>query len=496
MGVIEVKNVVTEFSVNNNNYGGDPTDNTIGIQKAMDEAETDGGGIVYFPPGKYLINGTLKLPNKVKLLGFSGTTFGVLMNEIGTNNFLTHSTLSPATIIRMDSHSDVNMIEPKGLPPDLYGENNNILFQAEIENFIFWGDKENQNSGSCIYLSDLTNNNYATRGHLRFRNLLIYHFKETGFHGGAGHHELYVDEVVSFGNESDGFVLFGQDIKASRIQSAANGGAGIKILGKIDPENPGLSASGAGRFYDVDCWSNEVGIDILDTMNLFFFGLSSNLSNTYGIHIHPSNTENGWSPTQIHVFRGAFDGNRICDLKVSSSEPKSGPSNILLDGCMFRGGEGTPPYLKPDYAIIDDSYDPARNIISNCFIKRTNYTNGIINNIGIYSFRNCYDYDTRRVLDEINVPYIYINGNYTILPTDSYITVGTSSGNRTLTLPKLLATQLGKLFFISKRDVHSFSVTVVPFTGDSILGTTLLTQVFETLMIVNAGVNWYSIKIS
>ena len=287
-----------------------------------------------------------------------------------------------------------------------------------------------------------------------------------------------------------------EDIKASRIQSAANGGAGIKILGKDDPGNPGLSASGAGRFYDVDCWSNEVGINILDTMNYFFFGLSSNLSRTYGIHIHPGNSENSLSPTQIHVFRGPFDGNRICDLKVSSSEPIFGPSNIILDGCMFRGGEGTPPYLKPDYAIIDDSYNPSRNIISNCFIKRTNYTNGIINNIGIYSFRNCYDYDTRRVLDEINLPYIYASNNYFILPTDAYITVGTLTGNRTLELPKLLDTQLGKLFFISKSDAHPYSVNVVPFSGDSIQETTLITQVFETLMIVNAGANWYSIKIS
>lgn len=492
MGIIEVKNVVTDYGVNNINYGGDPTHNTTRIQGALDDAEADGGGIVYFPAGKYLINGTLKLPNRVKLLGFSGTTFGVLQNEIGNPNFLTDPTLSPATVIKMDSESNVNMIEPKGL----YSVENNILFQAEIENFIFWGNKENQKIGSCIYLADLNEDNFATRGHLRFRNLLIYQFKETGFYGGAGHHELYIDEVVSFGNENDGFVLFGQDIKASRIQSAANGGAGIKILGKDDPINPGFSASGAGRFYDVDCWSNDVGIDILDTMNLFFFGLSSNINRKFGIHIHPGNSERSFSPTQIHVFRGTFDGNNICDLKVSSPAPKFGPSNILLDGCMFRGGEGTPPYHKPDYAIIDDSYKPARNIISNCFIKRTNYTNGIINNIGIYSFRNCYDYDTRRVLDEINVPYNYIDADYDLLPSDAYITVGTSTGNRTIKLPILLDSQLGKLFFISKSDAHPYSVNVVPSSGDSIQGTTLITQAFETLMIVNAGANWYSIKIS
>lgn len=493
MGIIEVKNVVTDYSVNNNNFGGDPTDNTTGIQKAMDEAEADGSGIVYFPAGKYLINGTLKLPSKVKLLGFSGSTFGILMNEIGNPNFLTDLTLSPATVIKMNSESNANMIEPKGL----YSVENNILFQAEIENFIFWGNKENQKIGSCIYLADLNDNNYATRGHLRFRNLLIYHFKEMGFYGGAGHHELYIDEVVSFGNENDGFVLFGQDIKASRIQSAANGGAGIKILGKDDPGNPGLSASGAGRFYDIDCWSNEVGIEILDTMNLFFFGLSSNLSRTYGIHIHPGNSKNSWSPTQIHVFRGTFDGNNICDLKVSSPEPKFGPSNILLDGCMFRGGEGTPPYQKPDYAIIDDSYNPARNIISNCFFNKDRYTHGFINNIGIYTFKNNYlENIKRKVLDEINVPYNYIDADYNLLPSDAYITVGTLTGNRTLELPILLDTQLGKLFFISKSDAHPYSVNVVPSSGDSIQGTTLITQAFETLMIVNAGANWYSIKIS
>jgi hypothetical protein len=491
MGTIAVENVI-DYGVDNSG-GGDPTTNTEGIQRALDEAESNGGGIVYFPVGKYLINETLKLPSKVKILGEGGTTFGFLQHEIGTSNFLNF----PSTIIIMDDDSNVSMFEPKGLPPIQYGANNNVLYQAGIENLILFGNKENQTRGDGIHLSDITNNSYSTRGHVRFRNILIYQFYGNGFYGGIGHHELYFDEVVVFGCDSDGCVLYGQDIKANRLQSADNGGTGIKIIGKKDDTKPDLHASGAVRFYDIDCWSNAKGIEIIDTMNVFFYGLGCNL-NTIGVHIHPGLTQDAWSPFQIHFFRANFDANSECDVKVSSSAPNLGSANILFESCLFRGKEVAPPQTPPDYAIVDESYIPARNIVSNCFFRRDLYGIGIINNNGIYAFRNCFDYNSRRVLDEITVPYSYVDYDYTILPTDGYITVGTATGNITITLPKLSDTQVGKVLFLSKVDSHSNSVTIIPdtWTNDIIQGATTINQQFETLMVVNAGAAWYSVKIS
>ena len=61
--------VVTDVS-----FGGKAdavTDNTEAIQKALDKAGEEGGGIVFLPPGKYRVNGTLSIPTGVELKGAS-----------------------------------------------------------------------------------------------------------------------------------------------------------------------------------------------------------------------------------------------------------------------------------------------------------------------------------------------------------------------------------------------------------------------------------------
>lgn len=47
------------------------TDNTSAIQKALDQAAADGGGIVFLPPGKYKVLGNLDVPTGVELKGAS-----------------------------------------------------------------------------------------------------------------------------------------------------------------------------------------------------------------------------------------------------------------------------------------------------------------------------------------------------------------------------------------------------------------------------------------
>jgi uncharacterized protein YjdB len=45
------------------------TDNTVAIQSALDRAATDGGGVVFLPPGKYKVLGHLVIPSGVELKG-------------------------------------------------------------------------------------------------------------------------------------------------------------------------------------------------------------------------------------------------------------------------------------------------------------------------------------------------------------------------------------------------------------------------------------------
>jgi carbohydrate binding protein with CBM6 domain/pectate lyase-like protein/putative Ig domain-containing protein len=49
----------------------DATDNTTAIQNALNQASSDGGGIVFLPPGKYVVSGNLTIPSNVELKGSS-----------------------------------------------------------------------------------------------------------------------------------------------------------------------------------------------------------------------------------------------------------------------------------------------------------------------------------------------------------------------------------------------------------------------------------------
>ncbi len=70
------------------------------------------------------------------------------------------------------------------------------------------------------------------------------------------------------------------------------------------------------------------------------------------------------------------------------------------------------------------------------------------------------------------------------------------SGNRNITLPKIVNTKTGKVYYVSKNDSTSHYVKIVPSPGDSITGVTQINQIHQTLMIIHTGPRWYSIKIS
>ncbi len=355
---------------------------------------------------------------------------------------------------------------------------------SSVENLLLYGNK-----GTCTHCFNGINiNNYPTynnspRGQLRFKNIFIYNFNGTGFNGGINQNELYLDEVIAYGCDEDGIVLNGQDIKANRVQSANNVGRGFLI-----------TKGGAGRFYDIDCWDNAIGIEISDTMCIYFFGFSSNMNN-YGILIHPSSSEtaSAYSPLMLSFYRGVFDENAICDVKVSSENPKYGGSNILFNGCLFRGTPNTPT---ANYAIIDDSYQPARNIISDSFFYSNRYIVGFMNPNGQYKFRDCFDYSTREILDEFSLKEKNTNSNYTIQPTDSFITVGnTDSANVVITVPNPSSVQKGKILYITKLESNSGVVILVSGGTYQVIGDLVLNIQFSTLMLTNFGDKWVSIKI-
>lgn len=82
-----------------------------------------------------------------------------------------------------------------------------------------------------------------------------------------------------------------------------------------------------------------------------------------------------------------------------------------------------------------------------------------------------------------------------MLETDTFIAGTTVNSNIIIRLPSLSKTQLGKILYISKSDSNPYSITIQPITGDNIHGTNTITQIYQTLMLINAGSTWYCIQI-
>jgi hypothetical protein len=61
------------------------TDDTVAIQAALNDASNSGGGTVLFPPGTYIVNNTITIPNKVNIKGSggqSGDTYDYSISKI------------------------------------------------------------------------------------------------------------------------------------------------------------------------------------------------------------------------------------------------------------------------------------------------------------------------------------------------------------------------------------------------------------------------------
>lgn len=496
--------------------GNGSTDDTAAIQAALNTAESYGGGIVFFPPGTYLISATLLLPSKVYMKGVAGTTYNFIDTTTDyntpslpdTKNFF----LKVNTVLRLIDglSTGISMIEPK---------TPNEFCSAGIENMIFDGNKANI-TGSNYYgikIVDAPSPTYygGNRSQAQFRNIIVYHVKGTGFYGGYNQHELFLDWVTAFGCDSDGIVLRGEDIKGTRIASGANAGIGIKLPGS----GSATIASGAGRFIDVDCWSNRIGIEISDTMGYVFFGLVINSNRQGGLYIHSTTPQPpGFSPGNIRIYRGGF-GNNSTDAHNSYSEIKIepnasgfGPFDIALIGCQFHGWEDSaqppPPPKKPKYVIEDSSTYARRCIVTGGFFKMSNYGTGISNKP--QAIRDCFNYEKGDIISDTDVGmhYAWVGATaqspnpltYNIAIGEGFLVVDTQNlRNIEVNLPAIGNISTGRVLYISRGDPYTnFSVTIKAAQGDNINGvqSVSLTGQYQAYMIVHAGSGWFAVKIA
>jgi hypothetical protein len=132
------------YNVTDTEYGatGDgTTDDTAEIQAAIDAASDAGGGLVYFPPGRYVISSTITLKYRVNLAGPAAIPAFDYVNDADV------SLLGSFSTIFLKANSNCVML--------VNDRTNGPIQQADqhwqrstISNLHFWGNCNNQGAGN------------------------------------------------------------------------------------------------------------------------------------------------------------------------------------------------------------------------------------------------------------------------------------------------------------------------------------------------------------
>lgn len=459
-------------------------DDTRAIQMRIDSAYQSGGGIVFLPAGNYLVTKTINLHSKVILKGVGGSTFGGDGFDPGYQPGNFEDSLSCKISLAKGLHVDIIRTDT-------------AFYQSGIEGLALVGNRSGPkdtgvNGCRGIFIPDV-------RGHCRsqakFRNVIILNTKGTGFYDGKNQNEIDVNDVEVMNCGGNGFALKGEDNKITRCGAGGNARSGFQI-----------TSGGAGRYYDVDAWGNEVGFKIQDVMNLFFFGIEANDNRTYGVEIGPGNTSISYTPSVLEFYRGYFSDNSTavsgaCSDVYLYGLPGSdqwGPGHVLFNGCLFLGftNQG-----HPSFPIHDASVNIQRNVVSECSFWANHYVHdGVLEygnsgeNAG-YQFRDCMldDSDGLGVYSTNAMKVVSISdGTFQMTPWDDYVNADASSGDVRITLPAINRVQVGSVFYVSREDNSLNSVVVDGWKGQLIDGrpSVLVGGHLTTLMIVRIGSQW------
>lgn len=461
-------------------------DDTGAIQAHIDSAYENGGGIVFFPAGNYLISSPLRLHARVYLKGAGGSTFGGATFDPG--NWSSHFKDNLSCKITLASGSICNIIQT-----------DSIFYQSGVEDIALVGNSTgptDTNSTGChgIHITDITDPNNATRSQAIFRNVIIYETKGSGFYDGANQHEGDLSYVMVMNCGWNGFTIKGMDCKIEHCGAGVNYDSGFYI-----------STQGADRSYDVDAWSNNVGYELHDCINVFFFSIKANMNRTYGVYIGPGTNSTSYAPSLINFYQGTFVDNSTATssgysdiyLYSNSFSQNYGPTAILFHGCQFRGYQG---YGHTKYPIEDVSVIPRSNVVSDCYFYASQYTTGkIINNNSIYEIRDCVYQDANGlgVYGANTMNFVSKDSSYQMKPYDGQVNASAQTNNVVVTLPDLNEVPVGTIFYVSRADQStSYSLTVAAYTGQTVNGSSsvAVNGYLTTLMITQVGSQWRASK--
>lgn len=473
MGNVQVNsqdNVSFNVRINGGARGDGISDDTDSIQKVLDMAEANGGGIVLLPPGRYRITKPLRLPKKVCIRGTSGTSFKYVDNPE-----LTYFLQEVSSVIILDNDiPGQGMIEPKD-PEDFGG--------SGIENVVLFG---NFKKGMGIKIPDV---NKGTRSHTTFKNVIIHSVGGTGFYGGRNQHELFFDGLISFACGENGIIINGEDIVANRLWAGNNDSTGIII------------SSGPGRFTNTESWGNSIGMELAGALDITFFGLQMNRNKTYGLILRPHDRL-GYNTGRISIYAGMFRqnshsaGGKYSDVLLKPQSSGVGPYNVKFFGCQFYGASHTRG-SKAKYPIEDISPQSRECVLIGCFFDTGEYQSRRISNRP-QIIRASFDYYNTDYIGEVpKIRYKWIPADvnyYNVDPErDEFINVG---GSCIVQLPKLKDTQVGRLFYISASSKNG--VIKIRSANNEKINNQDYLQISNYLgcyMIINGGTAWVGIKL-
>jgi pectate lyase-like protein len=167
--------------------GDNVNDDTSAIQSAINAAQDRGGGLVFFPPGRYKTTATLRI--SVGELGLVGAGGSSVIAPVGNFDTFVYQSLKPATEIYRNRLSDL-VIEERGKT------GGRLLVGEYVAQFI------SERLVGVDGWSGMSFNNFG--------GVSLFHVRLTGYRGGAGAHYVRLTGGVGGTGRSDAaFIMRG-----------------------------------------------------------------------------------------------------------------------------------------------------------------------------------------------------------------------------------------------------------------------------------------------
>ncbi len=411
------------------------------IEKNSYPNKSGGGGAIFFPPGIWEIEKTIKLPARTLLFGMGGFFH---QQGIYSDGFYKKQ----HTVLKLKKNSNCNIIEPK--EPDASG--------IQIKGIILDGNKKEQNGSgnfSGIYLSDIAgkNNLEGIRSNLSVRDVMIYNCKGDGFYAGKNQNEFRLENVLSSRNSGSGFLFKGTDILLSNVWAGDNNKNGIHING-----------GGAVSSVNCDSWGNKLNGVLIDnySQNNTFNRLQCNLNVKNGLRINGginSTVFLGSIFKQNSKILGGDFSRTFANVSLNPANNNS-PKGIKFIGCHF--GEGNSEIPVTTYGLEDNSKKIFPNSIIGCSFAANEFIAGNVNNnvFRQYAISDCttgpFGGEKRFFNNHRN--FIEIKTDYKITPYDRIISIDTKSKQINLVLPSLKDVPMGTEIKIIKNYPNNYYI--------------------------------------